>query len=78
MARKRSSVPAYLLHQPTGQARCRIAGRDFYLGQYGSEESRIRYGQLIAKLAGGHSPNGGPLLFRRVGRGISGLGASGR
>lgn len=53
MSRKRCSVPAYLLHKPTGQARCRIAGRDFYLGLYGSDESRIKYGQLVAKLAGG-------------------------
>ena len=28
-------------------------GRDILLGVYGSEESRIRYGQLVAKLAGG-------------------------
>ena len=53
MSRKRSSVPAYLLHKPTGQARCRIAGRDFYLGLYGSDESRIKYGQLVANLVGG-------------------------
>ena len=53
MTRKRSSIPAYLLHKPTGQARCRIAGKDVYLGLYGSESSRLRYGQLIAKLAGG-------------------------
>ncbi len=53
MARKRSSVPAYLLHKPTGQARCRIAGRDFYLGQFGSDASRIKYGELVARHAGG-------------------------
>lgn len=46
-------VPSYLLHKPTGQARCRIDGHDFYLGQYGSEESRIKYGELVAKHAGG-------------------------
>ena len=55
MIRKRSSLPAYLLHKPTGQARCRIAGKDHYLGPYGSESSRIKYGQLVAKLAGGVS-----------------------
>jgi hypothetical protein len=53
MTRKRSSLPAYLLHKPTGQARCRIAGKDHYLGPYGSESSRLKYGQLIAQLAGG-------------------------
>ena len=53
MTRKRSSLPTYLLHNPTGQARCRIDGKDIYLGPYGSDSSRIKYGQLVAKLAGG-------------------------
>lgn len=53
MARKANLFPSYLLHQPTGQARVRIAGKDHYLGEYGSEASRIAYGQLVAKLAGG-------------------------
>jgi hypothetical protein len=53
MTRKRSSLPTYLLHKPTGQARCRIDGKDIYLGPYGSDSSRIKYGQLVAKLAGG-------------------------
>ncbi len=53
MARKPNVFPSYLLHQPTGQARVRIKGQDYYLGLYGSDESRIRYGELIAKLAGG-------------------------
>jgi len=53
MARKPNVFPSYLLHKPTGQARVRIAGRDHYLGEYGSDESRIRYGELVSKLAGG-------------------------
>jgi hypothetical protein len=53
MARKPNVFPSYLLHQPTGQARVRINGKDHYLGEYGSDESRIRYGELIAKHAGG-------------------------
>ncbi|MEJ7590121.1 MAG: tyrosine-type recombinase/integrase [Planctomycetaceae bacterium] len=53
MARKPNVFPSYLLHQPTGQARVRINGKDHYLGGYGSEESRILYGDLIAKHAGG-------------------------
>ncbi len=52
MARKPSSIPAYLLHKPTGQARCRISGKDHYLGLYGSDESSVKYGQLISKQAG--------------------------
>ena len=53
MARKANVLPSYLLHKPTGQARVRIAGQDHYLGEYGSEASRIAYGQMVAKLAGG-------------------------
>lgn len=53
MPRKAKVFPSYLLHRPTGQARVRLNGRDVYLGPYGSEESRVRYGELIAKLAGG-------------------------
>lgn len=53
MARKANVLPSYLLHKPTGQARVRIAGQDHYLGEFGSEASRIAYGQLVAKLAGG-------------------------
>ena len=49
----KKKLPSYLLHKPTGQARCRIDGRDHYLGDYGSDQSRIKYGNLIAKLAGG-------------------------
>jgi integrase len=47
MPRKRK--PSYLLHKPTGQARCRIDGQDHYLGAYGSPESRERYDDLIAE-----------------------------
>ncbi len=53
MARKANVFPSYLLHQPTGQARVRIAGKDHYLGEFGSEASRFAYGQLVANLAGG-------------------------
>ena len=41
--------PAYTLHRPTGQARCRIDGRDHYLGVYGTPESREQYDDLIGE-----------------------------
>jgi len=41
--------PGYLLHKPTGQARVRIAGKDVYLGPYGSPESRERYDEIITE-----------------------------
>jgi integrase len=53
MGRKPNLLPSYLIHKPSGQARVRIDGRDHFLGPYGSESSRIRYGELIAQLASG-------------------------
>ncbi len=53
MARKPNVFPSYLHHKASGQARVRIDGRDYLLGPYGSDQSRIRYGELIAKQAGG-------------------------
>lgn len=45
---KTAKKPSYLLHAPSGQARVRIAGRDHYLGEYGSAESKQRYDDLVA------------------------------
>ena len=61
MARKPNVLPSYLLHAQSGQARVRIDGRDFLLGPYGSDESRIRYAELVSKSAAGLSvdPIGG-------------------
>lgn len=42
-------VPAYTLHKSSGRARVRIDGRDIYLGLYGSEGSRVRYDEEIAR-----------------------------
>ena len=54
MPRKPNSVPAYCLHRHSGKAIVRIAGRDHYLGPYGSPESRAEYDRVIAEwLAGG-------------------------
>ncbi len=39
--------PAYVHHRPTGQARVRIAGKDFYLGKFGTPESRKKYEELV-------------------------------
>src|SRR5687768_6249935 len=44
---KAKKKPAYSLHRPTGQARVRIDGRDLYLGQWGTAESRRAYDRLI-------------------------------
>jgi hypothetical protein len=41
--------PKYSLHKPSGRARVRINGKDIYLGDYESRESRERYNQIVAK-----------------------------
>ena len=41
MPRKRNAVPKYLFHI-SGQALVSIAGRDFYLGKYGSPEEHTK------------------------------------
>ncbi len=41
-------VPGYRLHRRSGQARVIIDGRHFYLGPFGSPESRETY-QAIAR-----------------------------
>jgi len=52
---KTPKVPTYGLHKPTGQARCYVNGKTVYLGKYGSEESRIRFGEIVGRLIGGQS-----------------------
>jgi hypothetical protein len=42
-------VPSYRLHKPTNQAIVVIRGRMFYLGRYGSTESRAEYTRIIAE-----------------------------
>lgn len=45
----KKTPPKYCLHKPSGQARVIINGREFYLGKYGSPESREKYLRLIAE-----------------------------
>jgi len=48
-------VPTYGHHKPTGQARCYVAGKSVYLGKYGSEESLICFGEIVAKVISGRN-----------------------
>src|SRR3954464_312041 len=41
--------PRYRLHKPSGQAVVTLTGRDFYLGRYGTDESRTEYRRLTAE-----------------------------
>jgi integrase len=42
-------VPSYRHHKPSGQAVVTVNGRDIYLGEYRSKESRAQYDRLIAE-----------------------------
>lgn len=41
-------IPKYRLHKPSGLAAVRLNGRDVYLGQHGTAESRAQYDAVIA------------------------------
>ena len=49
MTTKARKIPSYRLHKPTGQSVVRLDGRDFYLGKYGTEESREAYHRKVAE-----------------------------
>lgn len=46
-------TPKYSLHKASGQAKVRINGRDFYLGEYDSPDSHQRYSELVARWLAG-------------------------
>ncbi len=48
-------VPSYSLHKPSGLAVVKIKGRSFYLGKFGSDESREAYARIIADLLAGRT-----------------------
>jgi len=70
MPRLTRRVPKYRLHKPSGQAVVSLNGREFYLGRYGSPESKAEYERLISEwqLAGQQHPEavasqtGGPTI----------------
>lgn len=53
-------IPSYRPHKATGQARVTIQGKDYYLGRYGSPESRAKYRRLIAEYCKGAAPTAEP------------------
>jgi hypothetical protein len=53
-------LPKYRLHKASGQAFVQVKGRRTYLGKYDSDESRERYGRIIAELTAN------PLVVRQV------------
>jgi integrase len=55
MSRNRGHVPAYRLHESSGQARVIINREHIYLGKFGSDESHEAYARVIAELAANHA-----------------------
>jgi integrase len=49
MRRITKKPPSYRLHKPSNRAVVTLDGRDFYLGPYGSEESRAEYDRVVAE-----------------------------
>jgi integrase len=63
MPRLSHSLPAVRHHKPSGRARVRIGGKDFWLGRYGSPEAQARYDDLIARyLAAGRTAPAPPTV----------------
>src|SRR5689334_14183261 len=50
MPRLARRPPTYSHHKPSGQARVRYRGKDYYLGPFGSAASKEAYARLIAQL----------------------------
>jgi integrase len=48
----RARTPSYCRHKASGQAVVRIDGKDHYLGDYGTAESRAEYDRLISEWLG--------------------------
>jgi hypothetical protein len=49
MPRLTKSVPSYRLHKPSGRAIITLNGKDHYLGEWNSDESRQEYDRLISE-----------------------------
>jgi integrase len=51
MPRLTNRPPAYRLHKPSGQARVRYNGHEYWLGKFGTPESKEAYARLVAELS---------------------------
>lgn len=51
MGSSRHSAPALKIHKGTGHARCRINGREYWLGRAGTPECEARYRALVTRWA---------------------------
>src|SRR5262245_50955056 len=49
MSARKRRTPCYRHHRPSNQAVVTLCGRDFYLGRFGSRESRTEYDRLLSE-----------------------------
>jgi hypothetical protein len=49
MSSRPKRLPALTHHKPSGRARVRIKGRDFWLGKWGTPEAEERYRRVVAE-----------------------------
>lgn len=68
---RKSGLPGYCLHKATGQAVCRVKGKDHYLGKFGTPQSRRAYGELLARLDAGGGGGGGDVSQTDVPRDLT-------
>lgn len=51
---RKTRVPSYRLHKPSGQAVVRLNGKDFYLGKHSTPESHQAYERLTGEWLANH------------------------
>jgi hypothetical protein len=61
MPKSSKSLPTYRRHKPSGLAVVSLAGRDYYLGPYGTKPSRSEYDRLLAEWITQGRPEAGEL-----------------
>jgi integrase len=49
MSTKQAAIPAYRRHKHSGQAVVTLNGRDYYLGRFGSPESKVEYDRVTSE-----------------------------
>ena len=58
MPRRSNSLPKYRHHKARGLAKVTLAGKGYYLGSYGSKESKREYDRLVGEwIAAGRPHN---------------------
>jgi hypothetical protein len=51
---RKPRIPKYRLHRPSGKAVVTLNGKDFYLGEFNTPDSKIEYERVVAEWLGRH------------------------